>query len=289
MMTAVIGRARRAREDGAHSHERVGAGVDADAGERVGGDLAESRAEHRAEEQGRGEYASRAADRDRERRGNHLADEEQDEEADDVLAHDGVLEHRIADAVHLGEAEQQQAEQEAANGGAKPLGALPQAVGDVLEAVEHLDEAGGDDRREQAEHRVERVLAQRVDGERRQAEERDVAEGRAADHGGRHRGEHDGGEGAGDEVGEKQFEGEEHPRDGRVEGGRDAARGAARDEESHLRLVEFGPPRDRGAHRGADLDDRPLAADRTARADRDGRGECLDERHPAREFARRAC
>ena len=72
--------------------------------------------------------------------------------------------------------------------------------------------------------------------------------------------------------------GEDDAADGRVEGGRDAARGAARDEGAALR---DGAAREHTHHRAkgrADLDDRALAADGSASANRERRRKDLDAR-----------
>ena len=67
-----------------------------------------------------------------------------------------------------------------------------------------------------------------------QGEEGFAAEGDPADRGGDDRAEHDDAEGAGLEVAQDQLEGEEDAGDRRVEGGGDAAGGAAGDEQPHL-------------------------------------------------------
>ena len=68
--------------------------------------------------------------------------------------------------------------------------------------------------------------------------------------------------------------------DRRVEGRRNAGRGAARDEELGALGGRAQQLRHRGADRAADLRDRPFAADRSAGAERDRGAERLHD-HPA--------
>ena len=107
------------------------------------------------------------------------------------------------------------------------------------------------------------------------------AEGEPADRGRDDGAEHDDAEGARLEVAQDQLEGEEDAGDRRVEGGGDPARRAAGDQQPDLCPAEACQLPERRAHRGADLDDRPLAPDRAAGADAERRGERLDDRDPA--------
>jgi hypothetical protein len=56
------------------------------------------------------------------------------------MASDSVLEDRITNPVHLRHGEQQQAQENAADGGAQPVRSAPQPVGDILARVEHAHE-----------------------------------------------------------------------------------------------------------------------------------------------------
>jgi hypothetical protein len=67
------------------------------------------------------------------------------------------------------------------------------------------------------------------------------------------------------------------PVTGRVEGRRDAAPGAAGDEDAQAVLRRLDPLAKAGRDGTADLRDRPLAAYRAAGPDRQRGGQCLDE------------
>ena len=72
---------------------------------------------------------------------------------------DRELEHRVADAVHLRDREQQQPEQDAANGWPQPVrAAVPQPVSEILACVEDAHEAEPHTGREHAEAGVEQQL-----------------------------------------------------------------------------------------------------------------------------------
>ena len=98
--------ARGGGEHGAHPDQAVGAGGGRQMpGTRSCGDRAVGAAEHRAHEQRRREDAARAADPDRQARREDLRRQQAEQDARiDVVAGDRVLEHRVADAVHLGTA-----------------------------------------------------------------------------------------------------------------------------------------------------------------------------------------
>lgn len=115
------------------------------------------------------------------------------------------LEYRVADAVHLWHGEQQQAEQDAAHGGTQPLRPWPQPVGEVLAAVQDLDERHPDPGGQQAEAGVQDQFDGRAEVEARQREERVVAERGAPDRVGGDRAEHDQAEGLGFEVAQDQL------------------------------------------------------------------------------------
>ncbi len=246
---------------------------------------AEGAAEHRPHEERGGEDAAGAADRHRQARRHDLAEQEGNQEADGVLAVDRVFEHRVADPVHLRQDEEHGAEQEPAGRRPQPFGPAPDPVGQVLGAVEGADEGDPDRGGEQAEDRVERVLGHRDDVEAGQTEEGGGAEGELADRGRDHGAEHDEAEGAGLEVAQDQLEGEEDAGDRSVEGGADAARRAAGDEQAQVLSGEAAEPAGGRADRRADLDDRALAPDRAAGADAEGRGQGLDDRDPAADAA----
>ena len=75
-----------------------------------------------------------------------------------------------------------------------------------------------------------------------------------------------------------QLDREHDAADRRVEGRGDAGAGAGGDERDALPRRHPHDLAERRADRRTDLDDRPLAADRGAGADRDRRGERLDQR-----------
>ena len=175
-----------------------------------------------------------------------------------------------------------------AGGRAPGLRALPDPVGPVLHPVEHLDEDDADHRRRGAEGDEQRVAGNRAALDPGEREEGVGAEGRPADHVGGHRGQGDGAEGAGLEVEQDHLEGKEDAGDRRVEGRRDAGRGAAGDQQPHPRHPRPRQLPEGRPQRRADLHDRALAADRAAGADAKRRGQRLDHRRPPAGFDRRA-
>jgi hypothetical protein len=85
------------------------------------------------------EHATGAADADGRAGGDDLPDQEQEKKSEDVAAGDGGAEDRVADAVHLRQAQQQPAEDQATDGGAQPAGSAPQSVAQVLDEVRRTD------------------------------------------------------------------------------------------------------------------------------------------------------
>ena len=77
-------------------------------------------------------------------------------------------------------------------------------------------------------------------------------------------------------IANDDFCGEDRTRDGCVEGRGDACRCTAADEGSYARCVQTEFLTDRRSERRSDLYDRALAANRSARSDRDRGGERLD-------------
>ena len=233
-------------------------------------DLAVGRAEHRPDEQARREDPAGAADPDRQAGRDHLADEQHDQESDGVLPVDAVPEDGVADPIHLRKQEQHPAEQHPADGGTQPfraVGSQPGPVAGVLDPVEHPGEDHSDEAGDQAEESEQQVLAHVMHAEGGQVQERLVAERGPPDNTRGDRGEHDHAEGLGGEVGQDQFHGEEHAGQRGVERCRDPAGGAAGDQHPHPRLGDSHYPADARAEGGADLHDRPLAADGSAAAD----------------------
>ena len=77
----------------------------------------------------------------------------------------GLAHHRVADPVHLGQRQEQQAERDASDGGARPLRApFPQHVGPVLELVKDGLEPVPEQPGTQAEHHDEEVSVVVRDG-----------------------------------------------------------------------------------------------------------------------------
>ena len=191
-----------------------------------------------------------------------------------LFAQDGV-----ADAVHLRQDEQHEAEQDAARCGAQPLGSAglePGPVTSVLNPVQDAGEHDADCAGDEAEQREEQVLDEVVDLERRQFQERFVAQGGPTDDAGGDRGQHDHPEGLGGEVGEDQFHREEHPGQGCVERCRDTAGRATGHQHAHSGFSNFDDPPEGGAQSGADLHDRAFPSHRSAAADAQRRGQRLD-------------
>ena len=102
-----------------------------------------------------------------------------------------MLQDWVADAVHLWQGEQEQAEQYSAAGRAKPLWPGPEPVGGVFHAVEDANERDAAHCREQAQASVEAVLPGGVLLECRKREKRCRSEGRTADYCRRYRADHD--------------------------------------------------------------------------------------------------
>ena len=220
-----------------------------------------------------------SADRQRQARRGELADHEDGHERQRVVPVDRALQHRVADAVHLREHEEQDAEQQATDGGPEPVRPAPHPVRDVLRPVDRPQEGHADEGGYESEQGEQRVDERRRDVSGRQRQEGVVAERRAPDGRGCDGGQDDGAESLGLEVAEDHLEREEDPGDRRVERRGDAGGRAAGDEQpqpsrAEPRVLPCGRP-----ERRPDLDDRALAPDRASRADADGRGERLHERN----------
>jgi hypothetical protein len=86
-------------------------------------------------------------------------------------------------------------------------------------------------------------------------------------------GDDDGSEGADGKILENDFQGEEDAAEGGIEDGADAGGAAAAGEQRHVAAGEAEEFADAGGDGGADLDDRPLGAGRSAGADGDAAGE----------------
>jgi hypothetical protein len=123
----------------------------------VGG-LSVGSAQHRPQEQRWPEDATRPADPDGEARGQHLPHEQHENEGDHIAPRDRPLEDRISDAVHLGEREQKDAEQQSPGGRPEALTPWPEAIAHVLDGVEHPVEADAHNPGEDPEAEVEGVL-----------------------------------------------------------------------------------------------------------------------------------
>ena len=80
-------------------------------------------------------------------------------------------------------------------------------------------------------------------------------------------------------LGHHQLDGEHHPADWRIEGGRDTRACARSDQSDPLARRHADYLAKRGAERRADLDDRTFPPDRRTAADRDGRSQGFDQRH----------
>lgn len=104
------------------------------------------------------EGANTPPDGEGEAGGHDLADEEQQDQSDHDVAGDDRVHHRIADAVHLGQREQDEAQDGAADRRACPRGpALPHAIDVVLEGVEDRLEAQADQSGDDRQHAHEQV------------------------------------------------------------------------------------------------------------------------------------
>src|SRR4051794_24028405 len=90
--------------------------------------------------------------------------------------------------------------------------------------------------------------------------------------------QHDRGEGADREIEEDDLEREEHAADRRAEDRADSRGGSAADEHGQMGSRQLKELSDAGTNRGADLDDRPFRAGRSAGTDRDRAGADLLER-----------
>ncbi len=154
----------------------------------------------------------------------------------------------------------------------------PEPVADVLGLVQHVlerqPEQGGD-HRQQGDEQVVAGVAQ-GDPRREAGQEGGGAQELLADHVGHHGREHDGEDGLDGELPQDDLDPEEHARDGSVEGGRNAASGAAGDQDPQPALGHPDQLAQAGGQRRADLHDRALPADRAAGADAQGRGRGLD-------------
>ncbi|MCO5546645.1 hypothetical protein L7F22_000078 [Adiantum nelumboides] len=234
------------REHRRHADQAERAGVQVERREQGRGGVAEGGPGGAADEQRRREDPAGPADADGEAGGEDLPDDEQEQEPDDVPAADRGLQHRVAHAVHLGQRQQQRAEQQPADGRAQPLRAAPDGVAGVLDGVEVRQ---GQDRAVPGDHLGDDV--------------RD------------HRADHQHAERLGAERPQDQLQAEDHPGDRGVERRGDPARGAAGDHQDQPGGGHPQPLPDGRAERGADLHDRALPADGAAGADADPRCERL--------------
>ena len=253
---------------------------------------AEPGAERRADEQRGREHAARRAGAEADGGGDQLADEQRREQQDDLLvAVEDRLDGGVADAggvqmagddeEAVGEhADDHHADDVLGVGVAGELGEKVLAIG------EHADEGEGGEARRDAEDDEAGELDGRQRRRRRHRgfrheEGRVEPEDQAGDRGrggGRH---HHRQEGAVADLRQQQFDREHHPAERRVEGGGDARPGAGRQQRDLLPAGERQLAGEGRAEGGADLDDRPLAADPGARADRDRRGDRLHDRDDA--------
>src|SRR5262249_47257194 len=152
------GRACRCREYGAHADETISPRWPNVFRKRPVHQLTIRGAQHRAHEERRREDAPRPADADRPGRRDDLADQQHEEEAEDVFAADCSLQHRIANPVHFGESQEQEAEHATAGDWPEPFWSLPKPVTEVLEAVEHADESHANKGRAKTEAGVEHIF-----------------------------------------------------------------------------------------------------------------------------------
>ena len=268
---------RRSGQGGTHADQPVGAGGLGGLGPAQVCQRTEGTAGHRADEQRGRKHSAGPADTDGQAGREHLGDHQQQQEADHVSAFDGVLQHRVADPVHLRHRQQQQAQQQSTRCGAGPFRPAPEPVAEILDQVQHPRERDAHRADQDTERRIEQVLGGAVHTERGQRQKQFVAQDRPRDDGRGHAGEHHRTERLRGEVAQDQLHREERPGQWGVEGGRDAARGAARQQQPHPGGVQPQPLGHTRPDRRADLHDRPFAADRASAADAQRRGQRFDQ------------
>ena len=167
-----------------------------------------------------------------------LADQQSEQREDHVVPGDGVFKHRVADAIHLRDREQQQPEQDPAGGGAQPARSAARAGRRGPHRRRGRGRTPGR-RRRRARRARRRARARAASVKLNPGRVRNGcgAERGASDRVGGHRAEHDEPERLGVEVAQDQLQREEHPGDRRVERRRDARGGAAGDEQPQPRLA----------------------------------------------------
>jgi len=152
-------------EHRAHPDETIGARRGGQTRKEVVGQGTVCRAEHRAHEQRRREHAARATDPHRQARRHDLRRQQTEQDKHEVVAGDGAFEHRIADAVHLRNHEEQEPEQHPAGGRSEPSRSSPQSVRHVLARIQQPDEGPAHAGGERSEARVQHELERRAEVE----------------------------------------------------------------------------------------------------------------------------
>ncbi len=204
---------------------------------------------------------------------------------DDAIA--DAVDIRVAESV--GQADHHQADQRHADD-ILNVNVSGQLGKTVFHEDEKLDEGPGREAAQRAERRErDRLFEAEISG-RRKHDLRD-GEGRvgpdqdAANQGGRARRDDDRQKGAVGDFGQQDFEREKDAPQRRVERRRDPGAGARRKQGDFLPGRKADRFRKGRSERRADLDDRSLPAHRRAGADRQGRGEGLDDRDDAANVA----
>ena len=256
----------------------------------------EGSAQRGSEIQRRGEDAAGGAASETDRRGQHLQRKQQCEQA--CIGHlvvEGRLDDAIADAIDIGMTEgvSKNDHHQADHGHADDIlgiGISRQLGKAVLHNHEQANKGPGGDAAQDSQHdKGDRLLqTERLgqgnlnvrDDEGRIGSDQDPADGR--------RGagcNDDGKKGAVRDLGQQDFQREEHAAKRRVESRCDPGAGARREQGDLLPRRELDRLGESRTQRRADLNDRPLAADRRPTADRKCRGQRFYDRNLAADIA----
>ncbi len=283
-----------ASDDRRHPDDGGARDVDAGLRRKRGGRRADARPKGRAHEQGRRKNAARGSRSEADRRRIELCDEQNGEQQRRrQAAFQDRFDRRVAHALDevmsggLMQNVNEDADRQHPDGMSQVR--IANAVEPVARGFDAENEGCAGEARERAEQGVnqqrfdrrllvEQQALRHLEG-RVPTEEHLAHEGRGS------RGERDRQKRPRAHLGQHQFDGEQDAADRGVERGRNAGACPGGDERDALPTRHGNDLPERRGERRPDLDDRPFASDGRARADRDRRGQGLDDRHDRPNYA----
>jgi hypothetical protein len=238
--------------------------------------------EHGSHEQGGGEDASGPPRGDGEGEGQPLGEDQEKQQPDREPAVDGLLDPPVAATEDLRQPQRQEADAQPSERGLEVRGD-GYGVKAVPHPVEEQGQPGRHHSARQAQDGVPEIVGEAGVAEAgRHLEEGQPAHEDAVQHVGHHRGEH--------RVEQRRplelhlavedLHREQSGADGRAEDGGQAGRHPDEHQQPSVLVAAPGDGRVDGADAGADEGGRALAAGRSPRPDRDGRGDHLERRDP---------